>query len=106
LGHVQDTRSGEKELEKVLRQSGQTTASDVDANITLRDYAKRWLSEVKANVKPRTHESYGAMLRVHLIPAFGKVRLRKISRSGIKAVLVGKLHEGLAAILFASSTRL
>jgi hypothetical protein len=91
-----------KELEKVLRRSGQTTASDVDANIAFRDYSKGWLSEVKASVKPRTHESYEATLRVHLLPALGKVRLRKISRGGIKTILV----RGSPAILFASSTRL
>jgi integrase len=80
-------------LAKVLRESEQPRNSTVDRNITLGDYAKRWLAQVRVRVKPATYESYEAMLRRHVLPGIGKkVRLQRVSRGQILDLLVKKLQ--------------
>src|SRR3989442_2547595 len=62
--------------------------------ITFGDYAKRrWLPQVRASLKRRTFESYKETLDVHLVPAFGKMRVRDLDRGSIKAFLVSKLSQ-------------
>ena len=40
-------------LAEKLREAGQPTKAVVDTNITVADYAVRWLSLLENNVKPR-----------------------------------------------------
>jgi len=86
-------RAAKSHLAKALRESDQPRNSTVDRNITLGDYAKRWLAQVRVRVKPATYESYEAMLRRHALPGIGKnVKVRRISRGQILDLLVKKLQ--------------
>ena len=67
-----------------------------DRDITLREYNERWLAAVETEISPRTLESYKQLLKVHIVPAFGRARLRELSRGMIKAFLVRKRHAGLS----------
>jgi integrase len=70
--------------------------SAADRDITLSDYATRWLAALKDFVKPRTLESYEGTLRVHLLPQLGDLVLRRISRGRIKQLIAEKLNSGLS----------
>jgi hypothetical protein len=50
---------------------------DLDAgNFTVRDYLACWLKDsVKDTVKPKTFEGHEMMVRVHIIPAIGRIKL-------------------------------
>jgi integrase len=61
-----------------------------------RNGVEEWLSQIKATVKPRTYDSYAETVKLHLKPAFGKTRVRHLSRGRIKALLVAKLSGGLS----------
>src|SRR3972149_8397840 len=89
-------RDAEKVLAEKLREAGQPTKAVVDMNITIADYAVRWLSLLENNVKPRTLRSYEENLRIHLLPLFGRMKLRLLARGRIKSFLVEKQKVGLS----------
>jgi integrase len=84
-------------LAKALRESGQPLNDSVDSNITVAEYARKWLEQLRASDrKARTLEVYASTLNQHVLPAFGNTRLRKIGRGALKDVLVSKLEAGFA----------
>ena len=66
-----------------------------DRDITLSEYKDRWLEMIESEVKPRTLASYTQLLDLHIVPAFGRVRLRELSRAMIKRLLLKKREAGL-----------
>ena len=52
---------------------------------TFAEYADRWLRQhAEVECKPSTVASYRQILRLYLLPAFGKLRLRQITRHSVK----------------------
>ncbi len=83
-------------LAEVIRDSRRPGRPCVDPDITLAAYAERWLGQ-SAHLKPRTLESARDILRLHLLPTFGQVPLRKVARGAIKSFLTDKLKSGYSA---------
>jgi integrase len=54
------------------------------ASLPLEQFALRWLSE-RPDLRPRTLERYESLLRRHILPAFGELPLRKITRSLVRS---------------------
>ncbi|MFD8556778.1 tyrosine recombinase XerC [Streptosporangium canum] len=84
---------------------------DPDAGkITLREYGRDWIDE-RPNLRLRTVELYGYLLRVHLVPTFGDKALseikdphvrrwrKKLLDTGVSEVTVAKAYRLLKAIL-------
>ncbi len=64
---------------------------------TFEEYAGTWINViVPATCKPSTHESYEAILRIHVFPEFGKIPVDKISRMMVKKLLMTKVNQGYA----------
>ena len=78
-----------------IRESRQPGAFSADREITVRDYAERWLRVVVHEIKPRTLMGYRQQLRLHILPAFGRMRVRELHRGTIKAFLTDKRAGGL-----------
>ncbi len=74
----------------------QATRPAVDPNVTLEDYSKRWLLQIAPSVKTSTKDGYDQRLRIHLLPAFGHLKVRQLDRGRIRALLAEKLASGLA----------
>jgi integrase len=89
-------RAAEAILEEKLRESRQPSRPAVDVNITLADYAAQWRQVIEASIKPRTRASYEQILRLHIVPAFGAVKVRQLQKGRVKAFLAEKLASGLA----------
>jgi integrase len=82
---------------KCVQWASQPTHPTVSPNVTLTEYAgKYWLPAIAPAVKPRTRDGYAHMLRLHILPALGPVRVRLLHRARIKALLAEKLQSGLA----------
>jgi integrase len=71
-----------KEAERVARKH----MGDVDdeayverSKKTLGEFAERWLDSIRATVKPGTLDSYGRLLRQHILPRLGTVPIQKIT---------------------------
>ena len=70
-----------------------TTKSD-----SLSIFLEKWLSEkVALNTKPRTVESYRAMIRLHIVPGLGKTKLEALTPQHVDSLLTRKRAEGLSA---------
>ena len=62
------------------------------SGMTLAQYVAHWRPLASTHLKPRTVASYEDTLRLHLLPAFGAMRVRDLQRGKIKAVLAAKLE--------------
>ena len=57
----------------------------------------RWLEDsVRGSVKPVTFESYERLVRVHVAPALGRVKLAKLSPAHLQGLYRSKLDAGLS----------
>jgi len=81
--------------DKVGPEARQRLASAVPANITIENYADHWTILIGQTVKRRTLARYTEILRLHLLPRFGKVRVHEMDRGRIKLFLSEKLNAGL-----------
>ena len=58
------------------RSDGQLAVSE---RRTLAQYVDEWLETIRPNLRPRTWQRYAELLRVHVLPELGNVRLTKLS---------------------------
>jgi integrase len=64
---------------------------------TVEEYLTRWLSNsVRDTVRQRTYERYESIVRVHLAPAIGKVKLKALTPEHVRGLYREKLDGGLA----------
>ena len=64
---------------------------------TVQEYLTRWLSNsVRDTVRQRTYERYESIVRVHLAPAIGKVKLKALTPDHVRGLYRKKLDGGLA----------
>src|SRR5215217_1390360 len=65
---------------------------------TVEEYLARWLSNsVRDTVRQRTYERYESIIRVHLAPAIGTVKLKALTPDHVRGLYREKLDGGLAA---------
>jgi len=64
--------------------------------VSLRDFAEEWMSTV-AHLRPSTRNRYGSLLRVHIVPALGKLPLAGIRPLDVQAFVSGVLDSGVSA---------
>jgi len=64
---------------------------------TFREYADSWITTtIPATCKESTLHSYDDILRIHVLPVFGHLKVRDITRGRIKDFLAHKVNEGFA----------
>jgi integrase len=64
---------------------------------TVGEYLARWLSNsVRDTVRQRTYERYESIVRVHLAPAIGKVKLKALTPDHVRGLYREKLDGGLS----------
>ena len=83
-------------LSKALadRESGLTFDAD---NVTVAQYLARWLSDsVRGTVRVSTFERHEQIIRTHLAPAFGRMKLKTLTPAHVRSLHREKLEEGLA----------
>jgi hypothetical protein len=65
--------------------------------ITVGEYVERYIEDsVKDTVRQRTYERYEQVSRVHIKPAFGRVKLSALTPAHVRALYREKLDAGLA----------
>ena len=69
-----------------------------DAGIlTVGEYLTRWLEDsVKGTVRTSTYETTGHMVRPHLVPALGRMKLKDLSPTHVRGFYREKLDSGLS----------
>src|SRR5262247_1771629 len=63
-----------------VRESSQAEPPVSDPKITVQAYSERWLDQIAHDLKARTVHSYAQLLRLHILPAFGRLRLMRLHR--------------------------
>jgi integrase len=83
-------------LSKALadRESGLTFDA---GSLTVGEYLDRWLSHsVQDSVRQKTYERYESIVRVHLSPALGRIKLKTLTPEHVRSLYREKLDSGLA----------
>jgi integrase len=66
-------------------------------NLTLGNYLDRWINDsVRDTVRQRTWERYEQIVRVHLKPTLGRVKLKALTTTHVRGLYREKLDSGLA----------
>jgi len=92
-----ETRQDVSDQMKKLLHDQQQGLPLTTENVSVGVFLTRWLNETaKPSVRPRTYRSYESLVRLHLIPALGKVRLSKLSPLDVQSFMNSKLEAGLS----------
>lgn len=85
------------DAERALRQA----MTDADrgflfeaGTLTLGAYLDKWLQNIKNTVRQRTWERYEQLVRVHIKPALGSIKLKDLTRTHVKNLYGEKLEAG------------
>ncbi len=62
--------------------------------LTIGDYLAKWLPNMKDTVRQRSWERYEQLVRVHVKPALGSVKLKDLTRAHVKNLYSEKLDAG------------
>ena len=70
---------------------------------TTKQFLEDWLENThKQNIRPRSHERYEQIIRLHIVPSLGKVQLQKLAPQQLKKLYADKLKEGLSTVTVAA----
>ena len=90
-GHRYVTSADKETVKRRLRDlSASTTGRRRGSTETVSAYLARWLDDTAAHrVRPRTLHSYRAIVRDHIEPAIGSVKLRDLEPPAVQRMLSG-----------------
>lgn len=66
-------------------------------SLTVGEYLDRWLKDsVKDTVRPSTYERHEGIIRIHLKPALGRIKLKALTPAHVQGFYRGRLDSGLS----------
>ena len=86
--------------EKGLELLGQIRSGTLpmDERLTLKLWAERWLDEKRLSVRASTSRDYEMVMRAHVLPAIGGVRLSRLSTAHIQSLYTRMTSAGLSPV--------
>jgi integrase len=85
-----------EKLVEALSNRNKGLVFDAD-NIKVSEYLERWLAaSVRDTVRPTTFERYEQMVRLHICPALGKLKLKDLTPVHVRGLYREKLDAGLS----------
>src|SRR5215467_15778205 len=81
-----DTRKEVQEKLKVALREQQQGVLVTSPQQTMEQFLKQWLDTRKPSVRIRTYEKYETLVRLHLVPVIGRVKLQKLSAQHVQAL--------------------
>jgi len=66
-----------------------------DARLTVSDFLTDWLESIGQRVRPRTHESYSAAVRLYILPAIGGIPLAKLQPEHVARMVTNLSARGI-----------
>ena len=88
-------KEAEAELARMIR--AVETGTELDpARLTVSEYLEHWLQVRQPKIKPRTHERYAEVFRLHVTPVIGNVRLAKLKPLHLESVYQKARAKGLS----------
>jgi hypothetical protein len=86
-------RTAQKECARLITEM-QSSNYIEPAKETLAAFIDRWLSHIRSQVSPRTHERYTELARKNVVPLLGSVVLTKLRPEQISAAYAKALESG------------
>ena len=69
-----------------------------DDRVTVGGFLERWLVDAaRPSVRPKTYLTYSQIVRLHLRPELGSIRLSRLTPIEVQRLLNGKFDSGLSA---------
>lgn len=94
--YAKTRREVQEQLTKALSEH-QKALPIMSERLTTGQFLDSWLAEsVKHTVRPRTFQSYGELVRVHLGPGLGRIPLAKLAPEDVQKLINRKLASGLS----------
>jgi integrase len=89
-------REVDEKLTKAKANRDDGLVFDAD-NLTVGRYLERWLTDsVRDTVKATTYESYERLIRLHLVPTLGRLKLKNLTTTHVRGLYRAKLDHGLS----------
>jgi Phage integrase, N-terminal SAM-like domain len=73
----------------------QTWTAPERGRVTVAAWAEQWLA-AQTSIKPSTHYRYGSLLRAHVLPRWGRHRLRDVTHADVAAWVAQLRAQGSA----------
>jgi integrase len=83
------------ELREAQRKAAEGTLV-VSERTTVEQFLTSWLETVRPTVRPGTWRRYEQYMRVHAVPAIGRVRLTKLARQDLQRLYADRLTAGVS----------
>ncbi len=85
-----------EKLTKAMAQRDSGLAFET-GKLTVAEYMNKWLTESARNrLRPKTYKDYSGLTRLHIVPALGHVKLKKLTPLHIQSFYGSKLESGLS----------
>jgi len=85
----------QEQLKIALREQQQGTLV-TSPQQSVAQYLQQWLENHRSGVRLRTYEWYEQLVRLHLVPAIGRIPLQKLTPQQVQSLYTQKLQEGLS----------
>lgn len=98
--HRRVSATTRKECETKLRAAIQAAESGkpiTEDRLTVREYLDRWLAAIGPTVRPATYRRYADMVRLHVLPEIGGMRLSKLTPLDVQRLYANRRAAGLGA---------
>jgi integrase len=83
-------------LAKALSDRGDGLVFDA-GRLTVGDYLGRWLdASVKGTVRLTTYQGYERIVRLHIVPSLGRIRLKDLTPASVRGLYKERLQAGLS----------
>jgi site-specific recombinase XerC len=66
------------------------------ANITVAQYVEHFLRVLTTSVKPATRGLYASVLKCHVLPGLGSVKVRRLHPAQLRTLIAAKAEAGLS----------
>ncbi len=92
------TAATKREVERLVAEAIQAAQTGfVDAGrTTLREYLARWQEAAAPTLRPSTRRRYADLIRLHVLPVLGHVRLAKLGAADVQRLYADRLAAGLS----------
>lgn len=82
--------------EKLLKIKAKVIIPDFESGLTVKELFAEWLSAKQTQTKASTYANYAFKTEKHLIPAFGDLKIEKLSPSKVYDFIIEKRSKGLS----------
>ncbi len=86
----------EAKKRELLRRLDEGTWTDDSKKTTVAEFLEAWLTAQKPQLAANTHERYASLLRLHVTPMLGQMRLSKVEPAHVRRVYETALGKGLS----------